>query len=122
MSTSTKTGIAPNWTIGLTVVGKPAATPMTSSPFLMARSPSLGEVSALNATRLAEEPELTEIRYLTPRNSASLFSNSALKRPVVSHPSSEASTINCNSRAPMTLPDGGMTLSPATKGLVSRAA
>ena len=32
MSTSTKTGTAPFWMIGLTVVGKPAATVMTSSP------------------------------------------------------------------------------------------
>ncbi|MNY37053.1 hypothetical protein D3C86_1715830 [compost metagenome] len=121
ISTSTNTGMAPNCTMGFTVVGKPAATPMTSSPFLMARSPSLGEVRVLKATKLAEEPELTVIRYLIPRNAASFFSNSALKRPVVSQPSSEASTISCSSRTPMTLPDGGMTLSPAIKGLAAKA-
>src|SRR5687768_2049437 len=70
-STSTKTGMAPNWMIGFTVVGKPAATPITSSPFLIARAPSLGEVSVLKATKLADDPELTESKYFTPRNSAS---------------------------------------------------
>ncbi len=43
-STSTNTGIAPNCIIGLTVVGKPAATVITSSPGLIALSPSLGDV------------------------------------------------------------------------------
>ena len=60
MSTSTKTGIAPNWIMGFTVVGKPAATPITSSPFFMALSPNLGDVSVLKAIKLAEEPELQE--------------------------------------------------------------
>ena len=43
--TSTKTGMQPNCTIGFTVVGKPAATVITSSPGLIALSPNLGEVS-----------------------------------------------------------------------------
>ena len=93
-STSTNTGTAPNCRIGLTVVGKPAATPITSSPGLMARSPSLGLVSVEKATRLADEPELTVIRYFTPRNCARRCSNMVLKRPVVNQPSSEASTIS----------------------------
>ena len=58
-STSTKTGTAPNCRIGLTVVGNPAATPITSSPAFNARSPSLGEVSEERASRFADEPELT---------------------------------------------------------------
>ncbi len=45
--------------IGLTVVGKPGATVITSSPGLTRRFPSFGEVSAESATRLADEPELT---------------------------------------------------------------
>ena len=53
ISTSTNTGTAPNWITGLTVVGKPAATPITSSPFLIALSPSFGEVNVLKATKLA---------------------------------------------------------------------
>jgi len=61
--------------MGLTVVGKPAATPMTSSPFFIALSPSLGDVNVLNATKFAEEPELTVMTCLTPINSASLASN-----------------------------------------------
>jgi hypothetical protein len=40
-----------------------------------------------------------------------------LKRPVVSQPSSEASTISSISGAPITLPAGGMTVSPGTNGL-----
>ena len=49
------------------MVGKPAATVMTSSPGLSARSPSLGEVSAVKASRLADEPELAVSTCCTPR-------------------------------------------------------
>ena len=66
ISTSTKTGTAPNCIIGLTVVGKPAATPITSSPFLIAFSPSFFEVNVLKATKLAEEPEFTKTPYFLP--------------------------------------------------------
>ncbi len=59
MSTSTKTGVMPQVIEGLTVVGKPAAAVITSSPGVRRRSPSIGEVRAEKATRLAEEPELT---------------------------------------------------------------
>jgi hypothetical protein len=88
----------------LTVVGKPAATPITSSPCWIARSPSFGEVSVLNATRLAEEPEFTVMQVLDADERRQLGSNSSLKRPVVSQPSSEASTISSISGAPTTLP------------------
>ncbi len=115
-STSTKTGTAPNCRIGFTVVGKPAATPMTSSPGLTARSPRRSEVSVENATRFADDPELTVIKYLTPRNAARRSSNIALKRPVVSQPSRLASTISWSSLAPITLPDTGTVLSPGTNG------
>ena len=114
-STSTKTGTAPNCKIGLTVVGKPAATPITSSPGLIALSPSLGDVSVLKATRLADEPELTVIKCLTPIKEASFSSNSALNRPVVNQPSKEASTIALSSSTPSTLPDGGTTWAPGIK-------
>ena len=116
MSTSTNTGTAPNCRIGLTVVGKPAATPMTSSPGLIARSPRRGLVSVENATRLADEPEFTVIACFTPMKSARRRSNMALKRPVVSQPSSEASTIACSSGAPITFPETGTGLSPGTNG------
>ena len=49
----------PYWIIGATVVGNPAATVITSSPRFTLRSPSSGEVNAINARRFAEEPELT---------------------------------------------------------------
>src|SRR5690606_33781585 len=109
-STSTKTGTAPNCRIGFTVVGKPAATPITSSPGLMARSPNRGEVSAEKASKLADEPELVVSTQRRPRYLARRFSKASLKRPVVSQPSSTASVIVCSSLAPMTFPDGGTTL------------
>ncbi len=58
-STSTKTGVRPFWTSGLIVVGKPAPTVMASSPGRSRRSFSFGEVSALTASRLADDPEFT---------------------------------------------------------------
>jgi antitoxin (DNA-binding transcriptional repressor) of toxin-antitoxin stability system len=63
--------------IGLTVVGKPAATVMTSSPGRRRRSPSFGEVSADSATRFAEDPELTRTPWRRPKRLGKRFSNSA---------------------------------------------
>ena len=61
MSTSTKTGTRPFWTIGLTVVGKPAATVITSSPGRSAPVAQLvGDVSAASASRFALEPRVDE--------------------------------------------------------------
>ena len=114
-SMSTNTGTAPNCSTGFTVVGNPAATPITSSPGLMARSPSLDEVSVLNANRFAEEPEFVVIKNLTPKYFANRFSNASLNRPVVSHPSNDASTIFFSSVASSTLPDGGTTVTPGSK-------
>ena len=57
--TSTNTGTAPYWIIGETVVGKPAATVITSSPGRICRSFRSGDVSVINASRFAEEPEFT---------------------------------------------------------------
>ena len=65
--------------IGFTVVGKPAATPITSSPFLIALFPSLGLVRVENATRLADDPELTVRTCLTPKYFANFCSNKVLK-------------------------------------------
>ena len=65
---------------------------MTSSPGLRARSPSFGEVRAENATRFADEPELTVSACFAPTRAASRFSKAALKRPVVSQKSSAEST------------------------------
>ena len=68
----------------------------------------------LNATKLADDPELTDKANLIPINSASFFSNCSLKRPVVNQPSNDASTIFSNSAEPITLPDGGIIVSPGT--------
>lgn len=70
----------------------------------------------LNATRFADEPELTVIRCLTPRNLARRASNLSLKWPVVSQQSREASTISSISFAPTTLPAGGTTVLPGSNG------
>jgi len=68
------TGTAPTYTIGVTVVGKPAATVITSSPGLIRRAcGSLAEVSAEIATRLALEPEFTSSEWRMPRKAASSF-------------------------------------------------
>ena len=53
--------------IGLTVVGKPAATVITSSPAFICLSPNLGEVKAVNARRLADDPELVVKACFIPR-------------------------------------------------------
>ena len=70
-STSTKTGTSPFWMIGLTVVGKPAATVITSSPGLQ---PPVARAWARSGTesasRLADEPELTSSAWRSPKNSA----------------------------------------------------
>ena len=112
---SKKTGIAPNCRIGLTVVGKLAATVITSSPCLIAFSPNLLEVSVENATKFADEPEFTVSKHLTPKNEDNFLWNSSLNLPVVNHPSNEASTIFCNSCFPIHFPETGTSLIFATK-------
>src|SRR5574344_20051 len=73
--TSTNTGTAPKFKIGVTVVGKPQATVIISSPRFTAFSFNKGEVSAMNAIKFAEEPEFTKEQKGTPKYSASCFSN-----------------------------------------------
>jgi hypothetical protein len=119
--TSMNTGMQRFWKIGLTVVGKPAATVMTSSPGFSARSPSLGEVSALRATRLADEPEFTSDADRTPTNRASFFSNSLAQRPVVNHASSADSTTALISAASITLPETGTVEWPGTNVRLGKA-
>ena len=66
--TSTNTGTAPNWITGVTVVGNPAATVITSSPLLIRRSPNFGDVKAINANKFADEPELVNEQKRTFKN------------------------------------------------------
>src|SRR5260370_36782027 len=119
--TSRNTGTRRFWKMGLTVVGNPAATVMTSSPGLSRRSPSFGEVNALRATRLAEEPDLTREADRHPTNRASLRSKSLAKRPVVNQPSSAASTTEQTSSGPITLPDTGTVEVPETNSRCGKA-
>ena len=58
MSTSTNTGTRPFCRIGFTVVGKPVAQVITSSPAFSASLPIMLLVRAVTASRLADEPEL----------------------------------------------------------------
>src|SRR5580700_2328414 len=107
--------------IGLTVVGNPAATVMTSSPGTSLRSPSDGDVRHDKAARLADDPELTSEAQRTPIKAANSRSNCAAKRPVVSHASSEASTNNSSSVESKTLPDTGTLLCPGSNACGAKA-
>ena len=113
-STSTNTGTRPFCRIGLTVVGKPAATVSTSSPGFKARSSSFGDVSADSASRLADEPLLHSSACRSPTKRDSPFSRSRAKRPVVSQKSSADSTSDTISSASNTRPDTGTGVSPGT--------
>ncbi len=88
---------------------------MTSSPGIRRRSPSLGEVSAESASRLADDPELMSTHSRTPIQRANSRSNCSAKRPVVSQKSSDESTSDCISAASKTLPETGTLDSPGTK-------
>jgi hypothetical protein len=81
---------------------------MTSSPGFSCRSPSFGEVSALTASRFAEEPELTSDALRTPTKRASFRSKSSAKRPVVNQASSAESTTALTSAPSITLPETGI--------------
>ena len=76
-STSTKTGTNLFCNIGLTVVGKPAAAVITSSPSFRALFPNREDVRAVTARRFAEEPELHNIACFMPITFANFFSNSS---------------------------------------------
>ena len=73
--TSQKTGTSPFWIIGFTVVGKPAATVITSSPGWSRRLPRAGEVRAESASRLALDPEFVRRENRVPAKRASSRSN-----------------------------------------------
>ena len=77
--------------IGATVVGKPAATVMTSSPFFNLASPNFHEVNVVNASKFAADPETVNFASLRPKVFASFVSNSSPYLPVVSHISRDAS-------------------------------
>jgi hypothetical protein len=87
-----KTGTAPFWMIGATVVGNPAQAVMTSSPGRMRRSPSWCEVKAEKATRFAELPLLTRTLWRTPMKEDSSRSNASPSGPRVSQKSSMLET------------------------------
>ena len=90
--TSTNTGTAPYCIIGVTVVGKPHATVMTSSPLFTCLSPKSGDVKVINASKLALDPEFTSDTYFVPNCFPNSFSNSSKYLPAVSQNSKEAST------------------------------
>ena len=59
--------------IGLTVVGKPAAQVMTSSPGLSAGRLQLGEVSAVSARQVGGRARIDGQRMLTPMRCGELL-------------------------------------------------
>ena len=65
----------------------------------------MGEVRALRATRLAEEPELTNVAERTPIKRARLRWKLSAKRPVVNQPSRTESTTEAISEPSITLPE-----------------
>ena len=85
---------------GVTVVGNPAATVITSSPRKILRSPKSGDVSAIKASRLAEDPLLTRKACLTPKKAANSRSNLSVYSPEVSQKSSALFTRFVISSAP----------------------
>ena len=107
--------------MGLTVVGNPAARVMTSSPGRSRRSPSFGEVRAVIASRLADEPEFTSTASRTPTNLANSRSNCSAKRPVVSQKSSEESTSSSSSCSSKTRPEMGTGDDPGTNAGAGKA-
>ena len=72
-----------------------------------------------NATKFADDPELTVIACAIPINFAKFFSNRSLNLPAVNHPSRDALTIFLSSSLPMSLPDGGIEVMPGRKILFS---
>src|SRR5215472_11307042 len=98
--------------IGFTVVGKPAATVMTSSPGMSRRSASLGEVRALSAAKFADDPELTRDAQRTPTNFARVRSKLSANRPVVNQASRAESTTALTSAPSITFPDTGTGVTP----------
>jgi len=96
-SMSSSTGTQPVWTVGAIVVGNPAATPITSSPGRRRFSPHSGEVNAVSARRLAEEPLLHSITSRAPRKPARSCATACVNRPSVHQPSSAASISSSNS-------------------------
>ena len=75
---STNTGIAPYMVMGEMVVGNVQAIVITSSPGRILLSPNKGDVRAVNANRMADDPELTKEQYFTSRYSQRPFSNSSV--------------------------------------------
>ena len=98
------------------MVGNPAATVITSSPGLSARSPCAGLVRELSAYKFAEEPEFTIKEWRIPTILAKRDSNSSVKGPAVSQKSRLAFVAARNSGDPKTFPVTGIFVSPAVKG------
>ena len=69
--------------MGETVVGKPAATVNTSLPGSIRRSLKRGDVSELNASRFAAEPEVVNRANFVPNFDANRSSISLANRPAV---------------------------------------
>lgn len=85
-------------------------------------SPSVGDVNAATASRLAEDPEFTRMAWRTPHSRANSRSNCSANRPVVSQKSSDASTKRWRSVASKTRPATGTGVWPGTNSRGGKAA
>src|ERR1051325_1980075 len=102
--------------MGLTVVGKEAATVMISSPGLNLFSSRRGEGKAVTASKFVDDPELVKTACDTPTRWASFLSNTSAKRPVVSQKSNTASLNWIISFSSNTRPETGTAVTPGMKG------
>src|SRR2546430_3985442 len=105
----------PFWMIGLTVVGNPAATVMTSSPRRSRWSPSSRWVSAVMASRFADEPELRRSAQPRPSARANSGSNVVWLCAAANRMSSAAETRATRSSSSSTAPEGSSAFCPGTK-------
>mmetsp|Transcript_9462 Transcript_9462/g.15324 ORF Transcript_9462/g.15324 Transcript_9462/m.15324 type:complete len:213 (-) Transcript_9462:4-642(-) len=91
-STSMKTGLRPNCSMGAIDVENVQAGVTISSPFC--------RPSAQSPNKLAELPEFTMRPHFLPNNAATFSSNSSVRGPGASQPSRRQSTTACISSSP----------------------
>ena len=85
-STSTKTGLSPNWISGQMVVGHAIAGTSTQSPGFNRGLEIVGLIRDSIISKFADEPELTITKCFTPRYLDILDSKSFTSLPIVRCP------------------------------------
>ena len=106
-STSRNTGTSWFWRIALTVVGKPAATVITSSPGCSRRFPSRSLRQRADGEQVRRRAAVAEHRVPDAEQLREPLLEVSENRPAVSQKSSDASTRSRNSWSSKTLPGDG---------------